>query len=294
MKLLRYGPVGQEKPGLLDAQGAIRDLSSHIADITPARLDGRELASLKAIDPSSLPIVRDIPRYGVPVNGTRKFIAIGLNFTDHAIESNLPIPSEPVIFTKAISCLQGPDDAVRKPKNSTKMDWEVELGVVIGRRATYVAESRSLDYVAGYVVVDDLSERSFQLERGGTWDKGKGCDTFGPVGPWLVTPDEVGDVQNLDMWLNVNGERRQSGNTRTMIFGVATLVSYVSHFMTLEAGDIIATGTPAGVGMGMKPPQFLNEGDVIELGVEKLGRQRHVVHEHGGGCGHSMDTRVPP
>ena len=277
MKLLRYGPQNAEKPGLLDASGQIRDLSGHIPDLTPDRLSASELAKLAALDPASLPIVRSPSRLGVPVAGTRKFIAIGLNFTDHAHESNLPIPTEPIIFTKAIGCLQGPDDLVRKPKFSTKMDWEVELGVIIGRRTSYVEEAQALEYVAGYVVVDDLSERHFQNERGGSWDKGKGCDTFGPVGPWLVTPDEVGDVQNLDMWLDVNGQRRQTGNTRTMIFGVAHLVSYVSHFMTLEPGDILTTGTPPGVGMGMKPPQFLNEGDIVELGVEKLGRQRHVV-----------------
>ena len=278
MKLLRYGPAGREKPGLLDAAGVIRDLSGYISDLTPEQLDDAGLARLAALDPLSLPKVAGTPRYGVPISGTRKFIAIGLNFTDHALEAHQPIPSEPIIFTKAISCLQGANDAVRKPKNSLKMDWEVELGVVIGRRASYVEELRALDHVAGYIVVDDLSERHFQLERGGTWDKGKGCDTFGPVGPWLVTKDEVGDVQNLDMWLEVNGQRRQSGNTRTMIFGVAQLVSYISQFITLDPGDIITTGTPPGVGMGMKPPVYLNEGDVIELGIEKLGRQRHVVH----------------
>jgi 2,4-diketo-3-deoxy-L-fuconate hydrolase len=277
VKLLRYGPPNGEKPGLLDASGQIRDLSSHILDLTPDRLSASELAKLAAIDPATLPVVTS-QRLGVPICGTRKFIAIGLNFSDHAHESNLPIPTEPIIFTKAISCLQGPDDAVRKPKFSIKMDWEVELGVIIGQRTSYVEESQALEHVAGYVVVDDLSERHFQNERGGSWDKGKGCDTFGPVGPWLVTRDEVGDVQNLNMWLDVNGQRRQTGNTRTMIFGVAHLVSYVSQFMTLEPGDIITTGTPPGVGMGMKPPQFLNEGDVIELGIEKLGRQQHTVH----------------
>ena len=277
MKLLRYGPPNGEKPGLLDSSGQIRDLSSHIPDLVPDRLSASELTRLAAIDPATLPIVTS-QRLGVPVSGTRKFIAIGLNFTDHAHESDLPIPTEPIIFTKAISCLQGPDDPVRKPKHSIKMDWEVELGVIMGQRTSYVEESRALEHVAGYVVVDDLSERHFQNERGGSWDKGKGCDTFGPVGPWLVTRDEVGDVQNLNMWLDVNGQRRQTGNTRTMIFGVAHLVSYVSQFMTLEPGDIITTGTPPGVGMGMKPPQFLNEGDVIELGIEKLGRQRHAVY----------------
>lgn len=278
MKLLRYGPLGNEKPGVLDAEGAIRDLSAHIADITPDLLDNDGLQRIAALDMRALPLVQRTPRLGVPLAGTRKFIAIGLNFTDHAIESNLPVPSEPIVFTKAITCLQGPNDIVKKPRGSTKMDWEVELGVVIGRRASYVEEGKALDFVAGYVVVDDLSERNFQNERGGSWDKGKGCDTFGPVGPWLVTKDEVGDVQNLDMWLDVNGRRMQTGNTRTMIFGVATLISYVSQFMTLEPGDIVTTGTPPGVGMGMKPPVFLNEGDVIELGIEKLGKQSHKVY----------------
>jgi 2-keto-4-pentenoate hydratase/2-oxohepta-3-ene-1,7-dioic acid hydratase in catechol pathway len=278
MKLLRYGPAGHEKPGLLDGAGRIRDLSAVVSDVTPDRLSPDGLAALAAIDPATLPIVEGAQRLGVPFSGTRQFIAIGLNFSDHARESNLPLPSEPIIFTKAVSCLQGPDDPVRKPRASTKMDWEVELGVVIGRRASYVAESPALAYVAGYVVVDDLSERNFQLERGGSWDKGKGCATFGPVGPWLVTRDEVGDVQDLGMWLDVNGRRRQTGTTSTMIFGVAHLVSYVSQFMTLEPGDIITTGTPPGVGMGMKPPQFLTEGDVIELGIDKLGRQKHTVY----------------
>ena len=277
MKLLRYGPFGQEKPGLLDTTGVIRDLSDHVEDITGAQLGDAALAQLASLEPASLPPVAGRPRYGVPVAGIRKFIAIGLNFSDHAKESGLPVPTEPVVFMKAISCLQGPDDPVRKPRNSTKMDWEVELGVVIGRRASYVEQAGALEYVAGYLVVDDLSERSFQIERGGTWDKGKGCDTFGPVGPWLVTRDEVGDVQNLDMWLDVNGIRRQTGNTRTMIFGVAQLLSYVSQFMTLEPGDIITTGTPPGVGMGMNPPTFLDVGDVVELGIERLGQQRHIV-----------------
>lgn len=217
MKLLRYGPEGREKPGLLGADGSIRDLSAHVANITPDLLDDNGLVRLAAIDPNALPKVMGDPRYGVPVKGSRKFIAIGLNYADHAIESNLSIPTEPIIFTKAISCLNGPNDMVRKPRGSTKMDWEVELGVVIGHRASYVDEAQALDFVAGYVVVDDLSERNFQNERGGTWDKGKGCDTFGPVGPWLVTKDEVGDVQNLGMWLDVNGKRMQTGNTRTMI-----------------------------------------------------------------------------
>ncbi|MGQ3044659.1 MAG: fumarylacetoacetate hydrolase family protein [Brevundimonas aurantiaca] len=278
MKLLRYGPRGQEKPGLLDADGRIRDLSGVVPDITPDQLWGEGLAALKAIDPERLPLVEGQPRYGVPVNGVRKFIAIGLNFADHAEESNLPIPSEPVVFAKAVSCIQGPNDTVVIPRGSEKTDWEVELGIVIGRRASYVEQADALDHVAGYVLINDVSERAFQTERGGTWDKGKGCDTFGPVGPWIVTPDEVGDVQNLDMWLDLNGKRMQTGNTRTMIFGVAEIVSYVSQFMTLEPGDLITTGTPPGVGLGQKPePFYLKAGDVMELGIDKLGSQRQAV-----------------
>ncbi|MNU43990.1 fumarylacetoacetate hydrolase family protein [uncultured Brevundimonas sp.] len=278
MKLLRYGPKGQEKPGTLDAEGRIRDLSGVVADITPDQLWGEGLAALKAIDPESLPLVEGQPRYGVPVNGVRKFIAIGLNFADHAAESNLPIPAEPVVFTKAVSCLTGPNDTVVIPRGSEKTDWEVELGIVIGQRASYVEQADALDHVAGYVLINDVSERAFQTERGGTWDKGKGCDTFGPVGPWIVTTDEVGDVQKLDMWLDLNGKRMQTGNTQTMIFGVAEIVSYVSQFMTLEPGDLITTGTPPGVGLGQKPePFYLKAGDVMELGIEKLGSQRQSV-----------------
>ena len=278
MKLLRYGPKGQEKPGLLDADGRIRDLSGFVADITPAQLWGEGLEALKAVDPATLPLVEGEPRYGVPVNGSRKFIAIGLNFADHAAESNLPIPSEPVVFTKAISCLTGPNDTVIIPRGSEKTDWEVELGIVIGKAASYVDQAEALDHVAGYVLINDVSERAFQTERGGTWDKGKGCDTFGPVGPWIVTTDEVGDVQALDMWLDLNGKRMQTGNTKTMIFGVAEIVSYVSQFMTLEPGDLITTGTPPGVGLGQKPePFYLKPGDVMELGIEKLGVQRQQV-----------------
>ena len=278
MKLLRYGPKGQEKPGTLDAEGRIRDLSSVVADITPDQLWGEGLAALKAIDPETLPLVEGQPRYGVPVNGVRKFIAIGLNFADHAAESNLPIPAEPVVFTKAVSCLTGPNDTVVIPRGSEKTDWEVELGIVIGQRASYVEQADALDHVAGYVLINDVSERAFQTERGGTWDKGKGCDTFGPVGPWIVTTDEVGDVQALDMWLDLNGKRMQTGSTRTMIFGVAEIVAYVSQFMTLEPGDLITTGTPPGVGLGQKPePFYLKAGDVMELGIEKLGQQRQSV-----------------
>jgi 2,4-didehydro-3-deoxy-L-rhamnonate hydrolase len=278
MKLLRYGPPGREQPGLLDGQGRIRDLSGRVPDLGPAQLAPATLATLAGIDPGTLPLVQGPQRLGVPFSGTRKFIAVGLNYADHAAESNLPIPTEPVIFTKAVSCLQGPNDPVMLPKDSRKTDWEVELGVVIGRTARYVEESEALQYVAGYAVVNDVSEREYQMERGGTWDKGKGCDTFGPVGPWLVTRDEVGDVQNLGMWLDVNGQRMQTGSTRTMIFGVATLVSYISRFLTLEPGDIITTGTPPGVGAGKKPqPVFLKASDTVRLGIDKLGEQQQQV-----------------
>ena len=278
MKLLRYGPAGREQPGILDSEGKIRALSGRYADIGVEQLAPAALKALAGLDPTSLPVVSGNPRLGLPFSGTRKFIAIGLNYADHAAESNLPVPSEPVVFTKAISCLQGPNDPVMIPKDSKKTDWEVELGVVIGTTARYVEESAALEYVAGYVLVNDVSEREYQIERGGTWDKGKGCDTFGPVGPWLVTRDEVGDVQNLDMWLDVNGERQQTGNTKTMIFGVATLVSYISRFLTLEPGDIITTGTPPGVGMGKKPQSvYLKAGDSIRLGIEKLGEQQQQV-----------------
>ncbi|MEO6716925.1 MAG: fumarylacetoacetate hydrolase family protein [Novosphingobium sp.] len=277
MKLVRFGPAGSERPGLVDGNGYVRDLSGVIDDITGAALSTERLAELAGLDPAQLPLVEQPGRFGPPVAGTRHFIAVGLNYSDHAAESNLPVPPEPILFTKAVSCIQGPNDQVRKPLGSLKMDWEVELGIVIGRKLRYVGKDEAFDYVAGYVVCDDLSERHFQNERSGTWDKGKGCETFGPVGPWLVTKDEVGDVQSLDMWLTVNGERMQSGNTRTMIFDCATLVSYISQFMVLEAGDIITTGTPPGVGMGMNPPRFLREGDKIELGIEKLGSQQHTV-----------------
>lgn len=279
MKLLRYGPKGQEKPGTLDAEGRIRDLSGHIADITPDQLYGPALEALKAIDPTALPLVEGQPRYGVPIHGVRKFLAIGLNFADHAAESNLPIPEEPVLFTKAITCLNGPNDDVVIPRGSEKTDWEVELGIVIGKPASYVIQAEALDHVAGYVLINDVSERAYQTERGGTWDKGKGCDTFGPVGPWLVTTDEVGDVQDLDMWLDLNGKRMQTGNTRTMIFGVAEIVSYLSEFMTLEPGDLITTGTPPGVGLGQKPPLYLKAGDMVRLGIQKLGEQGQTFVE---------------
>ncbi len=277
MKLVRYGRHGHEKPGMIDAEGKLRDLSAIIDDISPAALSDKALAKLAKVKPAKLPAVRGKPRYGVPVAGIGKFIAIGLNYSDHAAESNMPIPKEPIMFMKAISCLNGPNDEVMLPKDATKGDWEVELGVVIGTKAQHVSERQALEHVAGYCVVNDVSERAFQLERGGTWDKGKGCDTFGPVGPWLVTRDEVPNPQRLGMWLDVNGERCQTGNTKTMIFSVAKIVSYVSKFITLMPGDVIATGTPPGVGMGMKPPRFLAPGDEMHLGIDGLGEQRQKV-----------------
>ncbi len=278
MKLLRYGPLGAEKAGILDADGQIRDLSGIVGDLNAEQLSPAALARLASISMDRLPVVHGQPRIGTPYRGIGKFIAIGLNYSDHAAEAGLPVPAEPVIFTKAISCIVGPNDDVMLPKGSVKTDWEVELGVVIGSTARYVPEERALDHVAGYCVVHDVSEREYQIERGGTWDKGKGCDTFGPVGPYLVTCDEVGDPQQLDMWLKVNGRSMQSGSTKTMIFSVRTLVSYTSRFMTLHPGDIITTGTPPGVGMGRKPePQYLKAGDVVELGISKLGQQRQSV-----------------
>ncbi|MGZ9059720.1 MAG: fumarylacetoacetate hydrolase family protein [Burkholderiaceae bacterium] len=280
MKLLRYGPNGYEKPGLLDAAGKIRDLSSVIHQVDSVRLAPRELKKLAQLKPESLPLVSGSPRLGVPYIGIGKFIAIGLNFADHAAESGAQVPSEPIVFMKATTCITGPNDDIVIPKNSTKTDWEVELGVVIGSKAQYVGIERALDYVAGFCTVNDVSERQCQLERGSQWDKGKGCDTFGPIGPYLVTRDEVPDPQNLDMWLDVNGERRQRGNTSTMVFGCAHLVSYVSQFMTLMPGDIITTGTPPGVGMGMKPPRYLKNGDVVTLGIAGLGEQRQNVRAY--------------
>ncbi|MBI5716402.1 MAG: fumarylacetoacetate hydrolase family protein [Burkholderiales bacterium] len=278
MKLLRHGPKGQEKPAAVDAQGRLRDLSHVIGDITPRHLSPEGLAALRAIHLEALPVVAQ-GRLAVPWTDMGKFIAIGLNYADHAAESNLPIPKEPIVFTKATSCAVGANHPVVLPKGSVKADWEVELGVVIGTRARYVSEADALKYVAGYCVVNDVSEREYQIERGSQWDKGKGCDTFGPIGPWLVTADEVGDPQNLSMWLEVNGKRFQNGNTKTMVFGVARLVSYVSEFMTLEPGDCITTGTPPGVGMGVKPnPVYLKAGDVMRLGIEKLGEQQQTVH----------------
>jgi 2,4-didehydro-3-deoxy-L-rhamnonate hydrolase len=280
MQLLRYGPAGQERPGLLDAHRRIRDLSGEIADVDGAALSPETLVRLSKLDPTGLPAVDGTPRLGCPVGKVGKFVAVGLNYADHAAESNMALPQEPIIFFKATSCIVGPDDDVMLPRGSTKSDWEVELGIVIGRTARSVEEAEAPDYVAGYCLVNDVSEREYQLERGGTWDKGKGFDTFGPVGPVVVTKDELGDPQALDMWLDVNGVRMQTGNTRTMIFGVARLVSYVSSIMTLFPGDIITTGTPPGVGMGKKPaPIYLKPGDVMTLGIEKLGEQRQVVRE---------------
>jgi 2,4-diketo-3-deoxy-L-fuconate hydrolase len=278
MKLLRYGPPGREKPGLLDDTGTIRDLSAHLEDLGPKQLADGTLSRLAALAPDSLPAVPRGVRLGPILSSVGKFVAIGLNYTDHAAESNMPIPTEPVVFMKASSCLSGPNDPIMLPQDSTKTDWEVELGVVIGRTARYIERDRALDYVVGYTLVHDVSEREYQLERGGTWDKGKGCDTFGPTGPWLVTADEVGDPQSLEMWLDVNGQRMQRGNTRTMIFGVAELVHYLSRFMTLYPGDLITTGTPPGVGLGHKPhPVYLKAGDEVRLGIEKLGTQHQVV-----------------
>ncbi len=277
MKLVRYGNPGKEKPGLVDEDGRIRDLSAVVPDIGPAQLASATLNKLRKLNPAKLPLVRGTPRYGCPVNGVGKFIAIGLNYADHAAESGVPIPKEPVVFMKATSCIQGPADPIMLPKGSVKTDWEVELGIVIGTRARYVSKKDALSYVAGYCTINDVSEREFQLERGPQWDKGKGCDTFGPVGPWLVTPDEIENVQRLDMWLDVNDKRMQTGNTRTMIFDCAKLVSYCSQFMTLLPGDIITTGTPPGVGLGMKPPTYLKKGDVVTLGIQGLGEQRQLV-----------------
>jgi 2,4-diketo-3-deoxy-L-fuconate hydrolase len=277
MKLVRYGRPGNEKPGLIDADGKLRDLSSIIDDIAPAQLSDKSLAKLSRIKPANLPVVRGKPRFGVPLAGIGKIVAIGLNYADHAAEAGLRVPTEPIIFMKAITCLNGPNDDVMLPKEVTKADWEVELGVVIGTKAQYVSERQALSHVAGYCIVNDVSERAFQTERGGTWDKGKGCDTFGPVGPWLVTRDEITNPQRLNLWLDLNGERCQTGNTRTMIFSVAKIVSYVSRFMTLMPGDVIATGTPPGVGMGMKPPRFLEAGDEMRLGIDGLGEQHQRV-----------------
>jgi 2,4-diketo-3-deoxy-L-fuconate hydrolase len=277
MKLVRYGAIGQEKPGLIDKSGQLRDLSAHLKDLNGEAYAPASLARLAALDPASLPAVGGSPRLGAPVTGISKFVAIGLNYVDHAKETGAQIPTEPIFFLKANTALSGPNDPVEKPRDSIKLDWEVEIAAIIGTRAKYVSEADALNHVAGYCVCNDVSERNFQLERLGQWTKGKSHDTFGPVGPWLVTKDEISNVQKLSLWLDVNGERRQTGSTSTMIFSMAKCISYVSQFLTLLPGDIITTGTPPGVGSGMKPPQFLNVGDVVTLGIEGLGEQRQEI-----------------
>jgi 2-keto-4-pentenoate hydratase/2-oxohepta-3-ene-1,7-dioic acid hydratase in catechol pathway len=286
MKLVRFGAAGQEKPGLIDSTGQVRDLSGLIPDITGATLSSTHLDRIRQTDPNTLPLAPSGERLGACVGQVRNFIAIGLNYADHAAETGAAIPAEPIVFNKAPSCIVGAYDDVIIPRKSEKTDWEVELAIVIGERASYVGANEALEFVAGYCVCNDVSEREYQLERGGTWTKGKGCPTFGPLGPWLVTRDEIPDPQNLSMWLDVNGERVQNGSTRTMIFNVAQIVSYVSHFMILEPGDVITTGTPPGVGMGMKPPRYLKAGDVVSLGIEGLGeqRQRFVAFEDNTGA----------
>jgi 2-keto-4-pentenoate hydratase/2-oxohepta-3-ene-1,7-dioic acid hydratase in catechol pathway len=277
MKLVRYGAIGQEKPGLIDKSGQLRDLSAHVKDLAGEAFSPASLAKLAALDLATLPAVDGKPRIGAPVGGLPKFLAIGLNYSDHANEIGMPLPSEPIVFIKANNSLCGPNDAVEKPRGSTKLDWEVELAVIIGTRAKYVSEADALNYVAGYSICNDVSERFFQLERLGQWTKGKSHDTFGPLGPWLATKDEVADVHKLSMWLDVNGKRRQTGSTATMIFNVPKIVSYLSEIMTLLPGDIIVTGTPPGVGAGQKPPTFLNVGDVVTLGIDSLGEQRQEI-----------------
>ena len=282
MKLVRYGNPGKEKPGLIDAEGKLRDLSAVVKDIGAEQLSTAQLAKISKIKTDKLPLVKGKPRFGSPVANVGKFIAIGLNYTDHAEESGMPIPAEPVVFMKANSCVVGPNDDVMLPKGSVKTDWEVELGIVIGTKARYVSQKEALNFVAGYCTINDVSEREYQLERGPQWDKGKGCDTFGPIGPWLVTTDEITNPQKLGMWLDVNGKRYQTGNTKTMIFSCAKIVSYLSQFMTLMPGDVITTGTPPGVGLGIKKdgkpaPVFLKKGDVVTLGIEGLGEQRQLV-----------------
>ena len=277
MKLLRYGSAGNERPGILDANGAVRDLSSVVDDIDAAAVSPKGLARLRELDLESLPKVSDHGRLGACVSRPGKFICIGLNYADHAAETGAAVPAEPVVFLKATSAVSGPNDGIIKPRGSTKLDWEVELALVIGSECRYVDEQAARSAIAGYCVCNDVSERAFQLERGGQWDKGKGCDSFGPIGPWLVTSDEVGETGSLSMWLEVNGKRFQSGSTQTMIFKPAFLVSYLSQFMSLQPGDIVSTGTPPGVGMGQKPPAYLNVGDTIRLGIERLGEQRQVV-----------------
>ena len=278
MKLVRYGNPGKEKPGLIDGEGKLRDLSAVVKDFSGDNLSDATLAKLRKLKTDKLPLVKGSPRMGCPVANVGKYVAIGLNYRDHAAESGMPIPKEPIIFMKANSCIQGPNDDVMLPKGSVKGDWEIELGIVIGTRARYVSQKDALKFVAGYTLCNDVSEREFQIERGPQWDKGKGCDTFGPIGPWLVTTDEITNPQKLGMWLDVNGKRMQTGNTKTMIFGAAKIVSYCSQFFTLMPGDVICTGTPPGVGLGMKPnPVFLRKGDVMTLGIEGLGEQRQRV-----------------
>ena len=277
MKLLRYGPAGAEKPGILDAAGAIRDLSGVVRDIDGFTLSDASLKMLAGLDLNALPKVEGDPRIGACVARPVNFICIGLNFADHAAETGNPIPKEPIIFIKSLSAYSGPYDAVKIPRGSVKTDWECDLGVVIGKKASYVSEAEAMDHVAGYCVCNDVSEREYQMERGGTWDKGKGCETFGPTGPWMVTKDEIADPQNLAMWLDVDGQRMQNGSSKTMIFGVVKLVSYVSQFITLHPGDIISTGTPPGVGAGMKPPVFLKAGQTMKVGIEGLGEQSTPV-----------------
>jgi len=282
MKLCRWGKNGYEKPGMIDSQGMLRDLSGVLANIDQDTISPKGLARLRKIRPESLPLIKTEPRFGVPYTGITKFVAIGLNYSDHAAESGLPVPSEPVVFMKATTSISGPNDDVVQPRSSTKLDWEVELGVVIGTKAQYVAEEKALEHVAGYCIVNDVSERSFQMATS-QWDKGKGCDTFGPIGPWLVTTDEIPNPQTLEMWLDVNTERMQTGNTRTMIFSVARIVAHLSQYMTLMPGDIITTGTPPGVGMGKKPePVWLKPGDVMTLGIQGLGEQRQRVVAYTG------------
>ncbi|MBN9037575.1 MAG: fumarylacetoacetate hydrolase family protein [Rhizobiales bacterium] len=277
MKLLRFGEKGRERPGLLDDRGRIRDLSAHIDHVAGGAPDAATMRRLRALDVSTLPLVEGAPRLGPCVASVGKLIAISLNYLDHAAEVDQPIPEEPVILLKATSSISGPNDDVVIPRGCRKLDWEVELGIVIGKGGVYIEEREALDHVAGYCIVNDVSARDFQLERGGTWDKGKGCDTFGPLGPWLVTPDEVGDVGNLRLWLEVDGKRYQDGSTRTMIFGVARIVSYVSGFMSLQPGDVITTGTPPGNGLAQDPPVFLKPGNVMRLGIDRLGEQRQTV-----------------
>jgi|TARA_R110001583_G_scaffold1903_1_gene14483 ureidoglycolate lyase/2,4-diketo-3-deoxy-L-fuconate hydrolase len=280
MKLMRVGNVGQEKPAILDENGVIRDLSAHISDLDGDSFTNGDTQKIASLDLSTLPVIDNDTRIGQPIARVGKFICVGLNYADHAAESGMEVPSEPVLFMKATSSIMGPNDTVLMPPTSTKSDWEVELGVVIGKEAKYVSEEDALDYVAGFCVINDLSEREFQIEKEGQWCKGKGCDTFGPIGPYLVTPDQAGDSNELDIWLEVNGERVQNGNTRTMVYKVPFLISYISQFMSLQPGDIISTGTPPGVGLGFNPPKYLKEGDTMRLGISGLGEQQQNVERY--------------